>query len=291
MTAAINITPTLPHRLIGAGAAWPVALGLAALYAPTYFKLATGAWQKPEYAHGFIILVVALGLLWKKRRALLLADDAQRTTLGALLLGPGLLMYVLGRSQDILLLEVGSQLAVFSGVILLLKGAKTLRELLFPVMFLVFLVPLPSFIIDYFTGPLKHYISLWAEQLLYWFGYPVARSGVTLSIGPYQLLVDDACSGIYSLFALSALGALFIHLRGRMSTWHNAALLIGILPIALLANTLRVIALVLVTYHLGDEAGQGFLHDLAGLVEFSITLSCLFLMDQMLSAVNRGRTA
>jgi exosortase/archaeosortase family protein len=114
---------------------------------------------------------------------------------------------------------------------------------------------------------------------------------VIISIGPYQLLVADACSGLNSMFSLSALGALFMFLMKRKSRLHNAVMLASILPIAFMANIIRVVLLVLVTYHLGDEAGQGFLHGLAGMVLMLAALGIFFLLDAVLKAVLRRRGA
>jgi exosortase len=133
------------------------------------------------------------------------------------------------------------------------------------------------------TGPLKQWVSVIAEHILYAAGYPIGRSGVMLSIGQYQLLVADACSGLNSMFSLAALGLLYMYLMARQSWLHNGIMLASILPIAFAANIVRVIALVLITYHLGDEAGQGFLHGSAGIVLILAALMFLFLLDGVLS--------
>lgn len=276
--AALPHYATSPLRQI-----WPVLLGLLALYVPTYIRLAGGIWNQDEYAHGPIVLVVVLWLLWSKRTAFLDAATQPSSWAGGLSLGFGLLCYVLGRSQDISLLEVGSQIPVFTGAILLLQGKSALRALWFPILFMAFLVPIPGFILDALTGPLKIQVSGIVEQLLYWANYPIARNGAVLTIGPYQLLVADACSGLNSMYSLSAMGILFMYLRGRTGILHNGLLLAAILPVAFAANIVRVIALVLITYYLGDAAGQGFLHDLSGIVEFVAALLFIFMLDSLLA--------
>jgi exosortase len=125
--------------------------------------------------------------------------------------------------------------------------------------------------------------------VLYAAGYPISRTGVILSIGQYQLLVADACSGLHSMFSLSALGTLFMYMMARTSRLHNAIMLAAILPIAFVANIVRVIVLVLVTYHLGDEAGQGFLHGTAGMVLMLVALGILFALDALLRVVLREK--
>ena len=128
-----------------------------------------------------------------------------------------------------------------------------------------------------------------AEQLLYAAGYPIARNGVMLTVGQYQLLVADACSGLNSMFSLSALGLLFMYVTARTSIFHNAIMLVSILPIAFAANIVRVLVLILITYHFGDAAGQGFLHGAAGILLLIVALSILFLLDGALARVIKPR--
>ncbi|ODU50426.1 MAG: exosortase B [Thiobacillus sp. SCN 63-374] len=268
---------------------WPVVLGLLVLYVPTYWMLAHGLWNSEEQAHGPIVLVVTLFLIWQ-RRAVFSGDAGVfpsriEVATGWTLLVIGLLAYALGRSQDILLFEVGSQIPVILGALLITLGTRAARALWFALFFLIFMIPLPGFIVDAATGPLKQYISVIAEHVLYAAGYPIARSGVMLTVGPYQLLVADACSGLHSMFSLSAMGLLYLYLMQRTSITRNLIIMAAILPIAFAANVVRVMVLVLVTYHLGDEAGQGFLHGFAGIMLFVIGLLFLFVLDWALGFV------
>lgn len=265
---------------------WPVVAGLLVLYVPTYWMLAHGLWNSDDYAHGPIVLAVTLFLIWQQR-AVFMTEVPSATTRGQamggwVLLISGLLAYALGRSQDILLFEVGSQIPVILGALLITLGTKAARALWFALFFLLFMIPLPGFFVDAVTGPLKQYISLIAEQVLYTAGYPIARSGVTLTVGQYQLLVADACSGLHSMFSLSAMGLLYLYLMQHTSIMRNAIIMAAIIPIAFAANIVRVMVLILVTYHLGDEAGQGFLHGFAGIMLFVIGLLFLFLLDGVL---------
>jgi exosortase B len=174
-------------------------------------------------------------------------------------------------------------------VLLIKRGTVALRAMWFALFFVIFMIPLPGFFVDALTNPLKRHVSEIAEHLLYAIGYPIARSGVTLTIGPYQLLVADACSGLHSLYSLSALGLLYLHLMRHTSFIRNAILAACILPIAFGANIVRVMFLVLVTFHLGDEAGQGFLHGFAGMVLFVAALLLLFVIDGALGLVLKGK--
>lgn len=269
---------------------WPVLLGLLVLYVPTYVSLAETLWPTPENAHGPIILIVALWLLLRRRDVFAAVPQVGESgRLPASLLAFGLLLYVLGRSQGIYIFEVGSQLPVVFACVWLLNGWHAAKALWFPIFFLIFLIPLPGFMVDALTNPLKQQVTGGVDQVLYVLGYPISRSGVVLTMGPYQLLVADACSGLNSMFSLSALGLLYAYLRGRRGWLHDGLLIASILPIAFAANIGRVLALALITYHFGDGVGQGFMHDFAAIAEFVMAVLALFLVDHLLGRVSRWR--
>lgn len=94
--------------------------------------------------------------------------------------------------------------------------------------------------------------------------------------------VADSCSGLHSMYSLSALGTLFMYIMARKSLLHNAIMLASIPPIAFAANIVRVIVLVLITYHFGAAAGEGFLHGAAGIVLMLVALLLLFALDALL---------
>lgn len=263
--------------------AWlPLLFGLLIMYVPTYMNLARTAWESDEQAHGPIILAIALWLFSTKVSSLIETVRKPSFILGGLALAFGIACYVIGRSQDVLFLDVGSQFPIVFGLLLLFYGWGGIRALWFPLLFLIFLVPIPGVILDALTSTLKQNVSVWAEGALHLLNYPIARSGVVLTIGQYQLLVADACSGMHSLYSLTAIGLLYVYLMKHTSRMRTVLLLLSIVPIAIAANVIRVIILVLVTYHLGDEAGQGFLHDFAGMLLFVAALGLLFVFDWVL---------
>ena len=273
-----------------ADAPWPVVmlpllLGLAALYGPAYVELAGTLWQSEQYAHGPLIALVSAGLLWHLRRPLGALPDAWSPAAGSAALAGGLLLAVLGLSQHIHLLTFASQPMVLAAVLLLMRGRAGLRMAWFPLLFLLFIVPLPGIFVDTLTNHLKAWVSFSAEEILYQLGYPVARSGVVITIGQYQLLVADACSGLHSMLSLSALGALFVYLMSRTSRWHNALMLASLLPIAFVANLGRVLLLALITFHHGDASAQA-LHAGLGLSVFVIALVLLIGLDGVLARLH-----
>lgn len=267
--------------------AWPILLGLLAMFVPTYITLATALWPDDANAHGPIVLAVVLWLFWQGRSKLRDVGQKKNPVIGSILLIFGLLLYIVGRSQGIYNFEVGAQIPLLLGVMLMTFGAGVTKEFWFPLIFMVFLVPLPGFVIDTLTGPLKQQVSVLTENILYLFGYPIARSGVMLSIGHYQLLVADACSGLTSIFSLSALGLFYTYLVKRTDAIHNTILLASIIPIAFLANVIRVVLLVLITYYFGDEVGQGFAHKAAGVVLFMAALVSFLVLDSVIQFVRK----
>jgi exosortase B len=274
-----SLAQTPPHPLHE----WlPILLGLVALFLPTYWSLAHSLWVTDEQGHGPIILAVSLWYVWQKRHDIQATPVNAWPRLGWLLLALGLIAYSLGRSQDILLFEVGAQIPVLAGLLLITRGPAAVKLLWFPLLFLIFMVPLPGAIVDALTLPMKIAVSWAAEHLLYEIGYPVSRSGVMLQIGQYKLLVADACAGLHTLFTLEALGLLYLHLVKHESLFRNITLAILIIPISFSANTIRVIALCLVTYYFGDEAGQGFVHGFAGMVLFISALVLIIAVDGLL---------
>jgi exosortase B len=259
-------------------------LGIMAMYLPSYVGLAKGTWTDSEEMHGPIVLAVAIWAFWNLRFKLLDAQpDRWSSLLGWPLIVLGMVAFFLGKTLDILVLEIGSQILVVAGSLLLLGGIQALRLSVFPLIFLVFMVPLPGNLIDSLTGSLKQVVSVVAENILYYAGYPIARSGVILTVGQYQLLVADACSGLKSMFSLSAIGFLYIYLVEHKSLAKNILLASALLPIAFAANVLRVIVLILVTYYFGDAAGQGFVHDFAGIILFVLSILLLASFDKLIS--------
>jgi len=267
----------------------PVVAGLLVLFVPTFYDLGTTLWQRDDFAHGPIVLAVIIWLIWDKRQVLLAAPARTAPGLGFTLLVFGLLLYITGRSQDIKLIEVGALIPILAGVILAMRGWPAFRALWFMLLFTGYLVPLPGFFVDRLTGPLKQNVSTIAEHILYAAGYPIAQNGVMLSIGQYQLLVSDACSGLNSMFSLSAVGLLYLYLMRYKSWLHNGLILASLLPIAFCANIVRVIILVLVTYHFGDAAGQGFVHSFSGMVLFVTALTVVLLFDAILARLFKPR--
>jgi exosortase len=147
------------------------------------------------------------------------------------------------------------------------------------------LLPVPGWMIDQFTAPLKLLVTTLATAIVSPFDIPIMQEGVTMTVGPYQLLVEDACSGLNSLIGLIAITLFYIYLLRNASWRYSAFLVCLIIPVAITANVLRIITLILLTFYFGDAVGQGFLHVTAGLFLFAISLSLMFAIDSVASRV------
>ena len=251
----IHIRRTLGTGL-SASVLGPVLMGVAILgaYIPTIRGLINGPWQTEQEGHGPLIIAATLWLVWQARERLMRAKIAPAPVMGWAILTVGLVFLYLSRlQQGLLTVEMGSILPVIVGSILICAGWPTLRALAFPLTFLVFAVPMPDWLVDAMTVPLKVFISDTVTRVLYAVGFPIAQNGVMIMIGSYQLLVKDACSGMNSIFALSAIGVFYVYAFRWKDKLRSILLLLAIIPITILANFFRVFALVLLAYYGGPD--------------------------------------
>jgi exosortase B len=270
----------------------PIIAGLTVLYLPSLTDLLNGLWSTDQQAHGPIVLGIACWLIYRKWPDMWRVSEGQPTvTAGWPIFVFGLLLYVVGRSQDILIFEIGSAIWLLAAIILLMRGSAALKAQWFPLFFMLFMIPLPGAVVDALTMPMKMAVSYVAENILFWGNYPIARTGVILQIGQYKLLVADACAGLHTLFTLEALGLLYLNIIRHDSLFRNVTLAILIIPISFTANVIRVMILTMITYHFGDEAGQGFLHGFAGIVLFLSALLLIIGVDSLLQLGVRLRHA
>jgi exosortase B len=267
---------------------WPLGLGLLALLASTSFRFALGLWQQPEFEHGPLMVAVALWLVWSRRETFVDVRPPKHALGAAIFLGLALLLYLLGVRLKAGYLEFGSLILVVAGVLLLMGGRTLLKQHAFMLLFLAFATPLPAPIVGTLTSGLKEFVSFIAEWVLGTAGYPVARDGVILRIGQYNLLLADACSGMNSLFSLSAVGLLYVYLRGTRPLAQQVLVVAAILPVAVATNIVRVMALMLLTYYFGDEVGQGYLHEFAGFLLFFVAIALIAVWDALVGRVIRN---
>lgn len=271
---------------------WPILLGLMVMYVPTYYGLFNGLWDTEEQAQGPIILVLSLWLLYRIwPRMMEKSAGKSSSVMGWLVFAIALILYVIGHALGIYIFEIGSFIWMIAAILLIKRGSSALAVVWFPLFFMLFMIPLPGTLVILLTMPMTMAASYATEHILYWAGYPIARNGVILQIGQYQLLVATACAGLQTLITLEALGLFYLNVVHRTSIFRNVTLAILIVPIAFTANLIRVMSLTLITYYYGDEAGQGFMHGFAGMVLFLSALILIVGSDKLLQHIIRLRTS
>jgi exosortase len=271
-----------PRELLAAA----VLLGGAILLAtPTMIFVIRETWSGEEGAHGPIVLFTGLWLLWREWPAARMVARAPPLLWVTAALGILLPLFVFARVTQIVELEGYLMYGALLTVLYSIVGGQAMRRLWFPLLYLAFIFPPPESVVAAVTTPLKMELSRVSILFLDALGYPIGGEGVRIFIGQYELLVAAACSGLNSIISLTAISLFYIYLR-HQADWRYAALLVLlILPVALMANFLRVIILILLTYHAGEAAAQGFLHDFAGIFMFAIALAVMFGLDELIRPI------
>lgn len=290
---AVTAAGTAPRSSLPIGD-WPrsvffALIGLIALAAPTFITLAQQHWTTEEGVHGPIILATGLWLIWRERGWI---GAEARPLSGWLWAVPMLalgLVWVFARVFGVQSVETASLYLILVLAATVYLGPAVIRKLWFPIVYMAFLIVPPGSLLVDLTQPLKIWLSSTAADLLYFFGYPVAHTGAIIQVGQYQLLVADACAGLMSLFSLTAIGMFYVHLSWNSNIKRAVILMLAIVPIAVLANLVRVIALILLTYHAGSSVAQGIMHDTAGMITFAFALIGMFAADRILGLFFREK--
>jgi exosortase len=262
-------------------------VALATMALPTMVTLAQRDWGRDFGAYGPIVLVTGAWLLWRRLPEIRRDAEPGPMWVSLLILAPCLPLYVFGRAYDFPTFETA---AVYGAGLSILQSRVGWRVMLrewFPLLYLAFVIPPPNQLLAEATGPLKDFVSHFSTDWLANFGIPVSREGVTIFVAQYQLLVEDACSGMNSLVGLIAVSLLYIYLMRGSNLVYSLALLVFVIPIAIVANIMRIMVLILLTYFFGNEVAQGFLHFTAGLLLFATAILFVFGIDQLIDVARR----
>ncbi len=258
---------------------WLLVAGVLAFLLPTMALVSRFSWSTEQGAHGPIVVATGLWLLFRQWH---LTDGVREAGKPIVIFGALALLipfYYFANVTQIIELQGYAMYAVMLIILYSFIGFSAMRKLWFPLVYLLFVFPPPDTLVALFTQPLKIWISKAAVNFLYLFGYPIAGAGVTIQVGQYQLLVAAACSGINSLISLSAISLFYVYMRHQMNWRYAALLMLAIVPVAIFANLIRVLILILLTYHFGDAVAQGFFHNFAGMTMFVTALLTIFGID------------
>jgi exosortase len=266
-------------------ARWPLLVGFVALGISTVATLGKQVWTREQGAHGPIILATGAWLLWRQAETIKRQAQPAPFWPALLALTVALPLFVFGRAFDFISLETLGLYLVGLAMFYATFGFRALWKSWFPFFYLAFLIPPPGWVMNALTAPLKQFVSHVATSAMFHAGLPIAREGVTIHVGPYQLLVEDACSGMNSLVGLTAISLFYIYLLRGSSMRYAGILTLLVVPIAIVGNIGRIIVLILLTYFMGDEVAQSFAHEAAGLFLFGLDLLLVFLADSLLARV------
>lgn len=242
----------------------------------------------PDVGHGFFVPVVFAYIAWG-RRDRLTALTWKPEWWGLALMAWGFLQAYIGLLGAELFLQRSAFLISLVGLLLILGGRALVRELLFPLLLLPFMIPIPTVIYNSITFPLQLFASWVAETVLGWINIPVLRDGNVLTLASQTLSVAEACSGIRSLLSLTFLSLVYAYFFDS-KVWMRWALFIAVVPIAILANAGRVTITGILSEH-NTELAKGVFHEMEGFVIFAIGFAMIFVLHLLINWIYRWKFA
>ena len=254
---------------------------VALFFAPVIKELISTWSTRDDYSHGFFVIPIALYLVWAKREKVLLLPK-KPLWIGLPILAGGAMTYLVSFITNFHTLAYLSMVVVLLGLLLFLAGWQITKELLLPVLFLLFMFPIPTAYYVLITNPLKLMITKISMQIIHLMGVPVYREGNLLFLSTTQLEVAEACSGIRSLYSYLMLGCLFAFMSKKRAS--KIVLVVSTFPLALLVNIIRVTGTGILANYFGSEVAQGFFHEFTGFVLFIFGFVVLLLEYRFLDS-------
>ncbi len=262
---------------------WALLLLVAWLYYSIFYHLAVQWLSDPNFSHGIFVPIFSLYVLWQDREKLKNLES-EPSWLGFPSIVLALLMLVLGVLGVELFTSRLSLLVLLAGIILLFRGRAFFRAVLFPWAFLILMIPLPNLILQKFTFPLQMLASKMSTFMLQLIGVPALREGNVIHLPYMSLEVAEACSGIRSLLSLLTLAIIYGYLMEKRN-WVRIVLACAAVPIAVVANGLRIFGTGIVGEYWDPEKAQGFFHEFQGWLIFVVTLILLFAMHRLINLI------
>ncbi len=286
-TRAIAAPSALQERV--PWSAWLAGLSVLflVLYGPILESLILNWWKDPNYGHGFLVPVFAGYVFWKQRERLA-KISLKPSNFGFLVMVAAIALLLLGSLGAELFTSRFSMLVLVAGCVLFLGGRRFLRAIMFPLGFLILMIPIPTIIYNQITFPLQLLASRFATFWLQLINVPVLREGNLIILPNYTLEVVDACSGIRSLMTLITLAIAYGYLTERR-LWVRWLLVILMVPIAIVSNAIRIMGAGLLTFHYGPSMAEGFFHEFSGWVIFVAALILMFICHWALRKIPFGK--
>ena len=268
----------LKRKDVRVAAALAAASGL--MYAGVLSALVQQWSSDDNYSHGFFVLPLAAYFAWERRETLA-AASRRPTLLGLVVILGSLVVYTAGLLGAELFLTRISMIGVIAGTVLFVWGWSHFRILLFPILFLLLMVPLPSIIFNQIAFPLQLVASQAGEAVIATAGIPVLREGNVLQLPSQTLEVAEACSGIRSLVSLLMLAIVLGYFTERR-TGMRVVIALAAVPIAILANAARVAGTGLAAEWVSPAAAEGFFHTFSGWLVFVVAFAGLLIVQHLL---------
>jgi exosortase len=242
----------------------------------------------PDYSHGFLVAPLAVFFAWERKPELVSAR-LEGSWLGLVPLSLGATALAIGRlGVELTAMRVGFVLTLI-GIVLLLFGKEVFRILLFPLLFLFLMVPLPQSLVNVVAFPLQLIAAKGAIYGLHFLNIPALIEGNIIHLASAQLFVAEACSGLRSLMALLTLGVVFAKFF-RQDNVERVILVASTIPIAIFANSLRVALTGILTHWYGYDAATGFIHEFQGIITFAVAFLLLLAEAGIIGLVRPTRT-
>jgi exosortase len=261
------------------------------IYVPILARLAAQWWRDPNFSHGVFVPAFSAYVLWHQRTELA-SLVARPGWSGLLLLIAAMATLIVGSLGAELFLARFSILLTIAALVVLFLGWNYMRAVFFPWAFLLLMIPIPSIIFNQVTFPLQLLASRVAAMVLPWLGVPVLREGNVIQLPSMALEVAEACSGIRSLLSLVTLAIIYSYLLEKRVAI-RVALALASIPIAVAANSSRIIGTGLLVQYWNPDKAEGFFHVFSGWLIFVVSLFLLFLSHKFIRAIRRetGETA
>ena len=272
-----------------AAAALLVCAGVVWLYSDVLSSLVRQWASDDDYSHGFFVLPLALYFCWE-RRDVLQRSPHRPSLFGLVLVAASLFVFLAGVLGAELFLTRVSLIGVLGGAVLFIWGRDHFRTLLFPLAFLLLMIPLPAIVFNQLAFPLQLLASRLGETVIAAAGIPVLREGNVLHLASTSLEVAEACSGIRSLVSLLMLGVVLGYFTEERKTG-RVILALATVPIAIVANAARVAGTGLASHWMGPAAAEGFFHGFSGWLVFLVALAGLVATQQIIARVRFGRAS
>ena len=281
MAQAISVPGPITGRPMARLATWYavtlLTLGIW-LYGPVLIRLVRQWWSDPNFSHGFFVPVFAAFVVWQNRTRLR-AIQPKPSMWGLPVIVISLAMLLVGTFGAELFLSRVSFILLIGGAVIFFVGWAMLRAVLFPLCFLVLMIPIPAIVFSQITLPLQMLASKLAAGTLPICGVPVLREGNIINLPAMPLEVAQACSGIRSLMSLTTLAIMYGYLV-EPRVWVRVALALASIPIAVAANGLRIVGTGLIVQYWDPEKAEGFFHLFSGWLVFVFSLLMLFALHR-----------